>query len=154
MAEHTLSPTPLSPHLGRRAALLAGGASAAGIVAGVAAAAPTVSPDAELLALRARLDGAVREMAAANAAGGIDEDHMAQLCEQLVDASWAIVDAPPAQTAEGRALKAAAAMASLRDAYAGHHWPGDGEELAWNVLSELAGDVYVAPGSRSEPGRG
>ena len=36
-------------------------------------------------------------------------------------------------------------MYQLRMAYSHGHLPGDGEELAWNLLSELAGDVYVQP---------
>ena len=139
--------------LPRRAALLGGGASAAGITSGFSALAP--NPDADLLALRPRLVAAVAEVNASEMAddhhvppGAADKDHDAWVSRtggELTGACWAIVDAPPAQTAAGRALKAAAAMHQLRMAYCLGGWPGDGEELAWNVLSEVAGAAYVPP---------
>ena len=156
MAEHAHTINP-SPNLTRRALALGSGAAAAvGITAGAAASIPPVMaqhPDVELLALRPRLHAALREvnaseMASANSAAITDKEHedwVSDSGKDLDDVCWKIVDAPCAQTAEGRALKAAAAMYQLRFACCSGHWPGSGEELAWTVLSELAGDAYVPP---------
>jgi hypothetical protein len=135
--------------------------SAAVVMASTAAAtAPAIaSDDAELLALRPRLEAALLEVSATEMSGSetlppgrSNQDHeawVARTGEELEEVCEAIVDAPAAATPEGRALKAAAAMHQLRFAYNGG-WPGGGEALAWDVLSELAGDAYV-PVALPEP---
>jgi len=160
MAEHTHTTS-------RRSALAlgAGAFASVGITAGVAAsAAPaqtaefrscsTPNPDAELLAFRRRLDAAIREVSAAELTHGAlppgspykDVDAwIGQAGDELAEVCEAIVGAEPPRTAEGRALQAAAAMHQLRFSYSHGCWPGLGEELAWDVLSALAGDVYVPP---------
>ena len=127
---------------------------AAALVAGAGFARPVAaagSADAELLALREQLDAAIREMGAVEMydppPGLLSlayDERLTASGDELEEVCWAIVECPPAQTAEGRALKAAAAMHHLKFVYDGHGgaWPGSGEELAWNVLSEIAGSAY------------
>jgi hypothetical protein len=122
-------------------------------MASTAAAPAIASDDAELLALRPRFEAALLEVSATEMSGSetlppgrSNQDHeawVARTGEELEEVCEAIVDAPAAATPEGRALKAAAAMHQLRFAYNGGGWPGGGEALAWDVLSELAGDAYV-----------
>lgn len=49
------------------------------------------------------------------------------------------------QTAAGRALKAVGAMYSFRKGFSYGRWRGDGEAMAWEVLSHIAGDAHVPP---------
>ena len=147
------TPPTSAPITTRRALTLGAGAfSAIGITAGIAASVPQPHPDAELLAMRPRLMAAARALEASDASPSDDDDALAQICDELEEASWAIVDAEPARTDEGLALKASAVMYHLRIAYSHGCWPGDGEEMAWNLLSELAGDAYT-PCGEYEPGR-
>lgn len=133
---------------------LFGGAAAmvlgTGITAGVAASAADLvpaelEPDAELLSLRSELMAAVAELGWSEIASEVPEHRLTEVANRLIDASWAIVDAPSAQTAAGRALKAAAAMYHLRDGFSSGEWPGCGEAIAWDALSEVAGDFYGRP---------
>ena len=145
---------PTSSPSSRRQALVFG---AAALVAGAGfagSAAAAGSADAELFALRERLDAALREMSAVemfdpppgiNAVSLAYDERLTASGDELEEVCWAIVECPPAQTAEGRALKAAAAMHHLKFAFDGNGggWSGSGEELAWNVLSDVAGAAYV-----------
>lgn len=163
------------PHTPTRRAVFAfGGALASiGLTAGAAASVADIAPspadpDAVLLGVHPDLIAAVREVNACEMwegplpVGWPDadlDDWITRTGERLLEVCWDIVDAPPAQMAEGRALKAAAAMYQLRMVYGPGEWQGAGEEQAWLVLSELAGDVYVPPAvpehlrQTTEPGR-
>lgn len=109
------------------------------------------APDAELLALAPTLRAAVEECDRTETATTIppgvpDADFGAWVTrtgQLLLDVCWEIINAPPARTEAGRALKAAAAMHQLRFAFSGGAWDGAGEEMAWLVLSELARNAYV-----------
>lgn len=87
------------------------------------------------------------------------DEKLTQVGHRLRDVCWEIVEAPPAQTAAGRALKAAGAMYQFRDGFSHGRCPGDGEAMAWDVLSQIAGDTYVPPAmperlrASCEPGR-
>lgn len=107
--------------------------------------------DAALLALAPPLRATLAETSATELSDGTvppgvsDADYdswLSRVGEDLEAICEQIVDAPAAQTAEGLALKAAAAMHQLRLSYHGG-WPGSGEWLAWDVLSEIAGEAYV-----------
>jgi len=119
---------------------------AAGTAASVADLVPTeVDPDATLLSLRAELLAAVTDMGWSEMVGEISDDRLTEISNRLRDVCWEIVETPPAQTAAGRALKAAGAMYRFRDGFSAGEWPGDGEAMAWDVLSQIAGDAYVPP---------
>lgn len=122
-------------------AVVMGSGITAGIAASVADLVPA-DPDAELLSLRAELDAAVGEAGFWNTATNCPDEDLARSGLRLSDACWAIVDMPPARTPAGWALKAAASMHQFRFSYGCGGWGSDGEEMAWNVLRELARDAY------------
>ena len=146
MANIALStPTPITTRRTLGAGLFAtiiGSGITAGAAASVADLVPS-DPDAELLSLRAELTAAVADAGHSNMIEDWSDDEMTRSANRLGDACWAIVDAPRAQTPAGLALKAAACMHQLRYSYGCAGWGGDGEEMAWNLLSELAGDAYL-----------
>lgn len=131
-------------------AVIAGSAITSGVAAGTAASVGDLVPvevelDAALLSLRAELLAAVADMGWSEMVDDISDERLTQIGDRLRDVCWEIVEAPPAQTAAGRALKAAGAMYRFRDGFSHGRWPGDGEAMAWDVLSQIAGDTYVPP---------
>lgn len=153
MATHAHStPTSNAPPSRRRTLFAAAGAVilGSGIAAGVAASIADhvlveVEPDATLLALRPDLLAAVADLGWSEMVNEISDERITEVGKCLRSVCWEIVEAPPAQTAAGRALKAAGAMYQFRDGFNHGHWPGDGEAMAWDVLSQIAGDFYVPP---------
>lgn len=115
--------------------------------AGAMGGAPPPSPDAAILSLRDEFRAAVALWIEINhRTDEILDEEMDSASYRLNDACSAIVDSPPAQIQAGRALKAAAAMHQLTAAFnegCADDWSGIGEEMAWHVLSEIAGDEYV-----------
>lgn len=99
-------------------------------------------PDASLLSLRAELDAAAAEAGHWNMVDDYPEEDLNRSALRLSEACWAIVDMPRANTPAGWALKAAASMHQFRFSYGCGGWGSEGEEMAWNVLRELAGDSY------------
>ena len=131
---------------GGAAAVVLGGGVTAGAAASVADYVPAdVSPDAALLALRAELMAAVAGIAYDENAPDWDDEEITRSGERLSVACWAIVDSPRAQTPARLALKAAASMYQLRESYNHGTWHGDGEDMAWQLLSALAGSAYIPP---------
>lgn len=167
MATHAHSTPATTPTHSRRRALFAAASAVVmggGISAGVAASVADYTtlepdPDTALLSLRPELHAAVLDLGWSEMTDGHSDEKLTAIADRLGAVCWDIVDAPQAQTADGRALKAAAAMYRFRDGFSHGCWSGDGEEMAWNVLSELAGDVYVPPAlperlrANNEPGR-
>jgi len=129
---------------------MAGSVITSGVAAGTAASVGDLVPvevesDAALLSLRAELLAAVADMGWSEMVDAISDEKLTQIGDRLRDVCWEIVEAPPAQTEAGRALKAAGAMYHLRDGFSYGRWPGSGEAMAWDVLSQIAGDAYVPP---------
>jgi len=131
-------------------AVMAGSVITSGVAAGTAASVgdlipAEVEPDGALLSMRADLLAAVADVGWFEMDDEWSDERISQAGKRLNDVCWEIVQAPPPQTAAGRALKAAGVMYQLRDGYSGGGWPGQGEAMAWDVLSQIAGDAYVSP---------
>ena len=153
MATHTLSPTS-TPCSTRRVALggalvsFAAAASAVSVTAGAAASVADLVPvdaDVALLALRTELLAAVADVSFTEMVSTVSDERVDQSRERLSNVCWEIVDADPARTPAGRALKAAAAMHQLRTEFNNGHWRSNVAAMAWDVLSEIAGPAYQPP---------
>lgn len=154
MANHassTNTPTASRRRLGAGLlSVMAGSVITSGVAAGTAASVgdlvpADIDPDAALLSLRTELLAAVADLGWAEMVDDVSDEKLTQISHRLRDICWEIVESPPAQTAAGRALKAAGAMYRFRDGFSAGEWPGDGEAMAWDVLSQIAGDAYVPP---------
>ncbi len=134
----------------RRSLFAAAGAvvMGAGITAGAAASVADLvpveaEPDAALLSMRAELLAAVADVSLSEMVDETSDEATSEAGVRLVNACWAIVRSPVPQTSAGRALKAAAAMHEHRFNFVAGRWVDDGSEMAWSVLSEIAGEVYA-----------
>jgi len=148
MAKHAHTPTPIGTPTRRSLFAAAAAASAIGITAGAAACVADLvpveaEPDAALLSMRAELLAAVADVSLSEMVDETSDETISEAGVRLVNACWAIIQAPVAQTSAGRALKAAAAMHEHRFNFVAGRWVNDGSEMAWSVLSEIAGEVYA-----------
>ena len=153
MATDILSPTYRNRST-RRAALggalvsFAAAASAVGSGAGAAASVADLVPadaDVALLALRTELLAAAVDVNFTEVVSTVSDERIDQSRERLSNVCWEIVDADPARTPAGRALKAAAAMHQLRTEFNNGNWRSNVAAMAWDVLSEIAGPAYQPP---------